>query len=447
MRRIAIVSLYILVSIVLITIACTPVLPDNNQQQTDNSSASIVTTKYEYIFWCPESGWIDKDALSLIDGCNTFSCDLYRQFIQSMEDENFMYSPYSIYLALAMAYAGARGETAAQMMDTLHLCPSGEQLNESFLMLNDIIEQSKIKKSDNASKQVEYFNILIANALWGQKGYAFEPEYISSMEKYYGGVLQSLDFKNAPESARMEINDWVAEKTQQRITDLIAPGTISPSTELIITDAIYFYSFWSKQFSESDTMNDTFFLINGNEISAPFMNKSKQLYFYTEDDDYQTIQMPYSAEKLYMIIILPRDGKFEKVEHALDKQKLKSICNKGGFVKVDLSLPKFKYESSYQMSPTLIKMGMTDAFSPAADFSGITPDGSLFISDVNHKTIISVDEKGTEAAAATKVSMRGDPIITKTAEFIANRPFIYLIQHRDTGVILFMGRVMNPAAN
>jgi serpin B len=148
-----------------------------------------------------------------------------------------------------------------------------------------------------------------------------------------------------------------------------------------------------------------------------------------------------------MIIILPREGKFKKVEHSLDKQKLKPICNAFDWAIVNLSLPKFKYESSHQISPTLIKMGITDAFSPAADFSGITSGGDLFISDVNHKAIISVDEKGTEAAASTSLGMVSSPYVPKTAEFIANRPFIYLIQHRDTGVILFMGRVMNPAGN
>jgi serpin B len=448
MRKIRITSLYILVVVLLITIACVPVLPAACEQESEtidyNSTNSLP--------WSTHTGEIDGDVSSIVDGNNTFSCDLYRQFIQSMEDENFMYSPYSIYLALAMAYAGARDDTARQMADTLHFNMAEEKVNPALNNLSNIINESqtinKYKNPDGSIKDVmEKFEMEIANAIWGQQGYSFLADYLAIVDEYYDGAFYEMDFIKTPERSRLEINNWIAEKTQNRIQDMISEGATDDLTGLIITNAIYFKARWYNDFPKNCTEDDYFYLLEGNSILVPMMSGGMKTGYY-ENADYQAVRL-YYVGGCNMFIILPREGKFKSVEKAISGQLLNTTVNDMEFRRISLHMPKFSYYSSfYGLRDTLSELGMSDAFSPTrADFSGMASE-ELFIDDVAHTTFIAVDEEGTEAAAATVEIFEVTSSTTyEFTEFTVNRPFIYFIQHKETGTILFMGRVMNPAAN
>lgn len=438
-----------LVVIVLVPLACIPILP-----AADNQSSDIVdgiSADTNSLPWSTHTGEIGNDVSTIVDGNNTFSCDLYQQFIQSMEEENFMYSPYSIYLALAMAYAGAGGDTARQMADTLHFGLAGDKVNSALSDLSNIIDKSQtVKEYHNpdgtVEEVVEKFQLNIANALWGQQGYGFLADYLAIIDEYYNGAFKEMDFKNQPEPSRLEINDWIAEKTQDRILDMIPPNAINKSTRFVITNAIYFKARWYDEFSESRTKYDDFFLLDGTRISVPMMhNTIKTLYF--ENEDYQMVRIGYIGG-CSMLIILPREGKFEAVEQTINSSLLKTAINSTESYFVNLDMPKFGYYSKYEkLRSTLSELGIQNAFSGKADFSGITAQ-ELYINRVAHDAFIAVDEEGTEAAAATAITTVGAaPLELETADFTANRPFIYFIQHYQTGAILFMGRVMNPAAN
>jgi serpin B len=446
MRRINIISLYLLVGIVLITTACIPVSIAVDKQEPD----TIDYTSADSLPWSTHTGEIDGDVSTIVDGNNTFSCDLYRQFIESREDANFMYSSYSLYLALAMAYAGARSDTARQMADTLHFNMTGEKVHPALNDLSNIINESqtvnKYKNPDGSIEEViEKFQTEIANALWGQQHYGFKTDYLAIIDKYYGSAFKERDFINQSEPVRLEINDWIAEKTRDRILDMIPRGAIGEFTRLVVTNAIYFKAQWDKEFDKESTEDNDFFLLDGSSISVPMMNNADDI-FYFENADFQAVRLYYKGG-FNMVIILPGEGKFKAVEKAVNGPLLKTAINNMERCRVILHIPKFSYYSEFDdVNAILAKLGMPDAFSGKADFSGMT-DREVSLNKVLHKSFINVDEEGTEAIAVTAIIAMGSPAPPRIVEFTANRPFIYLIQHNDTGAILFMGRVMNPAAN
>jgi serpin B len=448
MRKIKTTSLYILVGIILTATSCMPVLPASDNQVSDLIDG--IYADADSLPWSTHTGEIDGDVSTIVDGNNTFSCDLYRQFIESREDKNFMYSSYSIYLALAMAYAGARGDTARQMADTLYFNMAGEEVHPALNDLSNIIDESQtIKKYRNpdgsVEKVTETLQMNIANALWGQQNYGFKADYLAIMDKYYGGAFKERDFINQYEPVRLEINDWIAEKTNDLILDMIPENAIGKLTRLVITNAIYFKAQWSEDFSKRFTEDDDFFLLDGSKIPVPMMNKGDDI-FYFENADFQAVKLYYKGG-FNMVIILPGEGKFKAVEKAVNVPLLKTAIDDMERCRVILRIPKFSYRSTFDdVSAILKKLGMTDAFSGKADFSGMT-NRELGLDQVLHKSFINVDEEGTEAAAATAITAMGSPAPPRIVEFTANRPFIYLIQHNKTGAILFMGRVMNPANN
>jgi serpin B len=243
----------------------------------------------------------------------------------------------------------------------------------------------------------------------------------------------------------LEINNWASEQTEGRIKNLLPPGVITPLTRLILTNAIYFKARWENEFSERMTQDDSFYLLDGSTVTVPMMHQQTRLA-YAEGNDCQAVRLPYLGGEIAMVVLLPREGNFEAFEGSLEANKLNEIIEDMETREVKLALPKFEFEANYKLEKTLSDLGMPVAFEQgAADFSGMTGNRELFISDAIHKTFVSVDEKGTEAAAVTAIAMAMSAPPSGPVDFTANRPFIFLIQDIETGSILFIGRVLNPA--
>jgi len=386
----------------------------------------------------------DADLITLVDGNSAFAFDLYQALRAA--DGNLFYSPYSISLALAMTYAGARGETAQQMADTLDFVLPQDSLHPAF---NNLDLELARRGEGARGKDGEGFRLNIVNAIWGQKNFEFLSEFLDLLAKNYGAGLRLLDFVNAPEEARITINNWVSDETEQRIEDLIPQGAIDTLTRLVLTNAIYFNAAWLYPFEEAMTEDGLFYLLDGSEIAVPMM-RQRQDWFknYAEGYGYQAVELLYDGGELSMVILLPDAGHFEEFEEALDAERMSAIIERLEPRQVALTMPKFEFESDFSLKETLAAMGMPVAFSANdADFSGMADNPDLYIHDVIHKAFVSVDEAGTEAAAATAVvvgvvSMPVDEPVQVTVD----RPFIFLIRDIETGAILFVGRVVNPSA-
>jgi len=378
------------------------------------------------------------DLATLVDGNSEFAFDLYR----SLKDTsgNLFYSPYSISLALAMTYAGARGETEEQMADTLNFLLPYDSLHPTFNGL-DIDLSSRGEGAEG--KDGGEFRLNIVNAIWGQRDYEFLSEFLDVLAESYGAGLRILDFVAAPEPSRITINDWVSDQTEGRIKDLIPQGAIDTLTRLVLTNAIYFNAAWQFPFEEDATADGIFHLLDGEETIVPMMNQTES-FGYTEGENYQAVELHYDGQELSMVILLPDTDQFEAFEDSMDFQEARGILSDMKRRQVSLQMPKFEFESEFSLKKTLTAMGMPVAFSANADFSGMTGEKDLFISDVIHKAFVSVDEAGTEAAAATAVIMELTAMPETPVEVTLNRPFIFLIRDIETGAILFVGRVMNP---
>ena len=379
------------------------------------------------------------DEALLVKGNSAFALELYQALREN--DGNLFYSPYSISVALAMTYAGARGDTAKEIAETLHFLLPQNQLHPAFNSLD--IELSR-RGEGAKGKDGEGFKLHIVNAIWGQKGYSFLPAFLDVLAENYGAGLRVLDFVKETEKSRLTINEWVSEQTEGRIKDLIPQGAIDRMTRLILTNAIYFNAAWQYPFDESMTSDGIFHLPSGDDISVPMM-KQTEAFGYAEGDDYQAVELPYDGGDLSMIILLPKAGKFDSFEASLSSEHLSEIIQNLKERQVSLSMPKFEFTSDFSLKKTLAAMGMPHAFSSNADFSGMTGSRDLFISEVLHKAFVSVDEAGTEAAAATAVIMRLTAIPAKPVEVTIDHPFIFLIRDIKTGTILFLGRVIDPS--
>lgn len=375
---------------------------------------------------------------TLVDGNSAFAFNLYQALRET--DDNLFYSPYSISLALAMTYAGARGETEEQMANTLHFTLEDNRLHPAFNWL-DIELASRGKGAKG--KDDEGFRLHIVNAIWGQKDYEFLSEFLDLLAENYGAGLRILDFMKAPEQSRITINEWVSDQTEERIKDLIPKGAIDELTRLVLTNAIYFNAAWQYPFEEDATFNGVFYLLNGDKITVPMMRQTES-FGYAEGDGYQVVELPYDGRELSMLVLLPQTGQFELFEGSLNAQRVDDIVKNLNTREVVLTMPKFEFESSFSLKKTLTAMGMPVAFSAGADFSGMTGNPDLFIGEVLHKAFVSIDEAGTEAAAATAVIMELTGMPGEPVEVTIDRPFIFLIRDIESGTILFIGRVVNP---
>ena len=382
----------------------------------------------------------ERDFALQVEGNSAFAFDLY-QALRS-ENENLFYSPYSISLALAMTYAGARGETESQMADTLHFLLSQGRLHPAYNSLD--IELSR-RGEGAEGKDGEGFRLSIANAIWGQEGYEFLTPFLDVLAENYGAGLRPLDFAGSLEESRLTINHWVSDETEGKIEDLIPKGVLNPATVLVLTNAIYFNAAWLHPFEESMTRDGPFYLVDGGTITVPLMRQTER-FGYAEGGTYQVVELPYDGSELSMVILLPQEGAFTTFEGTLDYQQVAGIIDDMRYQQVALTMPRFTYESKFMMKKTLSGMGMLDAFlAGIADLSGINGGRSLFIDEVIHQAFVDVDEAGTEAAAATAVVVAETAMPAEPKEVIVDRPFIFLIRDIQTGTILFVGRVLDPA--
>lgn len=378
------------------------------------------------------------DLEALVNGNNAFAFDLYQ--VLKKEDGNLFYSPYSISEALAMTYGGARSTTETAMKNALSFTLPQDRLHPTF---NSLDLQLKQRGQDAKGKDDKGFRLNIVNAIWGQKDYTFLPAYLDLLGQNYGAGLRTLDFIKDTEASRVTINDWVAEQTEQRIKDLLPQGSISNLTRLVLTNAVYFNAAWLHPFNEGATQDGTFNLLGGGTVTVPMMRETES-YGYAEGTDYQAVSLPYDGNELSMVVLLPQAGKFATFENALDAAMVKGITDKLAGQSVALTMPKFEYSSQFGLKDALSTLGMAEAFTPSADLSGMNGDRDLFIHDVLHKAFVSVDEEGTEAAAATGVIVGVTSAPASPIAVEIDRPFIYLIRDNATGSVIFIGRVLDP---
>ncbi len=382
----------------------------------------------------------ESDVAKLAKGNSTFALNLF----QIIKDQpgNIFYSPYSISEALAMTYGGARAETEKQMADALQFALAQEQLHAAFNRI-DI----ELAKRGQAAKGADGkgFQLNVVNAIWGQQGYKFSAAYLDLLAQNYGAGMRIVDYQNAAEKSRQTINQWVADQTENKIKDLLPQGSVTHLTRLVLTNAIYFNAAWATQFEKTMTADGQFTLLDGSRVNVPMMKQYAKNYKYAEGSGYQAIELPYDGRELSMIVLLPPAWQYTQFESALDYAKLNTIFGQMQNAAVDLSMPKFKIETELNLNKNLKTLGMIDAFAPdKANLSGMNDKKDLYISDVVHKAFVSVDEAGTEAAAATGVIIGTTSMPVNIKQFTMDRPFVFLIKDNPTGTILFLGRVLNP---
>ncbi len=394
-----------------------------------------------------DSGLTEEGIKNVVNANNQFAFDLYSE-LSKTERENLFYSPYSISTAIAMTYEGAKGETADEIKNVFHF-PESEILRPNFAAIYNRVNRG--------SKDYE---LRTGNAIWTQKDFPLLEDYTSRVEKYYGGKATNLDFVSETEKSRQTINMFIEEQTNNKIKDLIPPDVLNQMTRLVLTNAIYFKGTWEWEFDKADTREQEFKITKDNIVNTPmmYMDPDKARFNYAELEKLQILELPYKGDKISMLILLPRQGQgydyetdkrivfdYTLEDMELSAEKLNEYKNQMQETKMDaIYLPKFEFDTKYFMKETLIKMGMPTAFDDIkADFSGMTGSNNLYISSVIHQAYVKVDEEGTEAAAATAVIMtlKSAP---RTNIFRADHPFIFIIQDKETGNILFLGKVVDP---
>lgn len=374
----------------------------------------------------------------LVHGNNAFALALYPMLGE--KHTNTVFSPYSLSFALGLAYAGARGDTERGMAQVLRITLPKEQLHRTVQRLSQ--QLASTLPLDSGGGDLEH-RLEIATSLWARLGSSIRPEYAQTLATHYGIVPGLLDFAGDPEGSRTTINDWVTRETAGRIDDLIPSGVISAITRLIIANAVFFKVAWSTPFDPTMTTRATFHLPTGDEVPVPMMFQTAYLG-YGEIGELLAVELPYAGEQISMIILLPKDPAMSLVDVSLDIEQADTQLRGLTRQTVALSLPGFGFDSAFRLSQTLSALGMAEAFSTSADFSGIAPGRSIYLSEVLHKAFVSVDETGTEAGAASAVVMSDSGRSFAEAWIKVDRPFLFLIRHIDSGSILFLGHVVDP---
>jgi serpin B len=398
---------------------------------------------------------VGDDVLQRLVADNTdFAFDLHGALAEADPNANRFVSPYSVSVALAMTYAGARGETRQQMGQILRFSLSRETLHPAFYALrrqvNGDDENAGSDDTESDGGEPRPFTLAGANALWGQEGYPWRDAYLTTLKANYGAGLHIVDFTSDAEAARDTINSWVADRTEDKIPDLLPKGSVHELTRLVLTNAIYFKANWQHEFDEEKTTPWEFTALDGSTAEVPTMEVTEDFQYATVDG-HQLVELPYVGGDVSMLVVLPRDGRFEQFEQRLDAARLSTLLDALDEREGTLRLPTFTFESATSLKRTLSDLGMPLAFNQNdADFSGMADSSEpLFIGDVIHKSFVGVDEKGTEAAAATAVTMETSSAEVnppKPFEMTVDRPFLFAIRHRETDAVLFLGRVVDAAA-
>jgi serine protease inhibitor len=374
---------------------------------------------------------------SLVASNTVFALNLYGEL--ATNSGNLFFSPYSISTCLAMLYAGARNDTERQMSEVLGFDTNQTQFASSFAEL-----QARLK----TDQQTNAIELDIANALWTQAGYPFLPAFLENATNQYQASINQADFVTSADTARQAINNWVAQKTQDKIQNILAPGSLDPLTRLVLANAIYFKGIWTVSFALTNTIAQAFNVSSSEQVQVPMMHQpplATNLYNYVETGSFQALDLPYGSNQLSMVILLPKqvDG-YGQLEEQLSPDFLAGVLASMKMQSVDIFLPRFTLQSDFDLSNALSKMGMPGAFTPqVADFSGIDGIADLFVSFIRHKAWGEVNETGTEAAAAT-VSGISTAVAGGTAVFRADHPFLFFIRDTESGSILFLGRLVDP---
>lgn len=386
---------------------------------------------------------VTEEALAKLSAGNAqFAFDLF-QALRS-EEGNLFLSPYSISAALAMTHAGARGETAQQMAETLHFEHADEELHAAFNALD-----LHLTAGEPPAEETESLRLEVANSLWAQEGFPMEQHFLDLLAQHYGAGLRLVDYvsESGREAARQAINSWVERQTEGKIQDLIAKDVLTENTRLVLANAIYFLGKWVEPFVEAG--EQPFTLLSGEQVNAPTMSRHTGTA-YARGDSYRALALDYKGSNARMILLVPDAGQYEAFEASLDQERFEEIIAGLEATDVELTMPKFEFESAFGLNQTLEEMGMPAPFDPqVADFSGMSAEygRQLYISAVIHKAFVAVDEEGTEAAAATAVVVGDEAVApTPTISLTIDRPFLFAIQDAETGTVLFLGRVLDPTS-
>ncbi|MCP5025625.1 MAG: serpin family protein [Actinomycetia bacterium] len=372
-----------------------------------------------------------------------FAVDLYRELASDNAD-NLIFSPHSIAVALAMTRAGATGDTGAAMDRVLHTSDLTD-LHGGFNSLDQLLgdKAGEYERADGSTATLE---LNIANAVWGQVDTTFEAAFLETLAVNYGAGMRLVDYQADAEGARHSINAWVAEETSDRITDLVPEGALNSLTRLVLTNAVYLLAPWELPFSDGATQPAPFTTLDGTEVEAELMFLSESLA-HARVGEAEVVSLPYAGRLLEMVVIIPDPGSFAATEVQLTTGLLDDIDSALTPTPVNLRLPRFEFRTQAGLADVLRSLGMEIAFDPsAAEFSGMTTEEDLFISDVIHEAFISIDEEGTEAAAATAVVVSTTSAPAEPIELTVDRPFIFVLRDADTSAILFLGRVLDPTA-
>lgn len=373
---------------------------------------------------------VTEDAAAVVEAAHQFAFDLHRALRD--REGNLFFSPYSLSTALTMTYAGTGGKTQEEMARVLHLGLPPERLHHA----SGAIQMSLDRGSDGLGYEVR-----IANRLWGAMDASFLESFLSVTREEYGAEIEQVDFAGAPDDARRVINAWVEENTNRRIQDLLPPGSIDGLTRLVLTNAIYFKGLWASPFDPEATRDQLFHVDATHSVEVAMMHQDGR-FAHAHADGMQILELPYKDD-LAMIVLLPdaTDG-LSDLESKLTKESLQVWMESMQETRIDIALPRFSITSELELNQTLARLGMPSAFDPdLADFSGINGQRDLFIHAVIHKAFVEVNEEGTEAAAATGVTVG---VTSMGPMFVADHPFLFVIRDKVTGSILFLGRVANP---
>ena len=421
----------------------------------------------------------DETLAAAIRGANGFTFDLYGRLAEAADEEgdpNLFASPLSVTTALAMTYAGAREQTREEMRAAMRYDlgdedgdsadgPPDEPLHGSFADLlqrlnerGEGIDPDDLPDAYDEEDEPVPFELSIVNAVWGQEGYPFLAEYLELVETYYGAGLREVDYETDPEGARETINEWVAAQTEDRIDELLPEGSLDELTRLVLTNAIYFAANWAEPFEEGGTELAEFSTLERDTVDVPMMRNGDVQLPYGEASlsggDVLAVELPYVGDQVSMLVVLPEHGEFEGTADAFDGEELETVLDALESREGSVELPRFEFESGFQLKPALEELGMMEAFDPEeANLTGMyDPDDpaaggeNLYVDDVYHDTFVAVDEEGTEAAAATGVVVKAESAPADPFEFVADRPFLFLIRDRPTDALLFFGRVGDPTA-
>jgi serpin B len=378
---------------------------------------------------------LEPDVKSIVSGNTRFAVDLYHELKGT--EGNLFFSPYSLSVALAMTYAGARGRTKGEMATALRFSLPEERLHAALAAL-----RARLDGIQNLG-QVQ---LSVANSLWPQAGYPFLADYLALLEEHYGVAIRAVDYAADPEAARRTINAWVAASTRDKIAELIRPGVLDALTRLVLANAVYFKGDWAGPFDADLTQEAPFWIMPERSVPTPMMSQTRSLP-YAQKDGLHILELPYTGNDLSMVVLLPGAvGGLSRLEKDLTVERLDAWMSGLAGTEVAVSLPRFKTSSHFRLDAALAAMGMPLAFdSSQANFAGM--DGRrdwLYIGAVLHQAFVDVNEEGTEAAAATAVVMKVRSLSPPPVVFQADHPFIFLIRDRGTDSILFLGRVVNP---